>query len=133
MNVFRKYAQYAAAQSFVTVTLAHVEYVSLYVRLYYEYGILVASNVEALSLSYGVELGAVVHTHALAPRVCLVPGLAQVFLSAAVALAFEDYGRVVHRLGEFFPFGVVQSAQGLFVPLVAAGCGIRGGFVFGDI
>ena len=55
----------------------------------YEDRILVAADVEALALSYGVELGTVVFPDYLAVRILLVAGLLDVLLAAPVGFGLE--------------------------------------------
>ena len=67
------------------------------VRLDYEYRILVAANVETLSLAYGIELRAVMLSHYLAVRIILVTGLLYMLSAASVRLGLES-DVICHRL-----------------------------------
>ena len=63
------------------VAFAYIDDVALDIRVYYEYGVLVPADVEALALADGIELGSFVAAYDLAERVVLVAGLLDVVLA----------------------------------------------------
>ena len=79
------------------MSLADVYDIVRNVRLYDKDRILVAADVQALSLSYRVELSTVVLSDDLSIWIILIPGLLDVFPAAPVCLGLELYV-IFHRL-----------------------------------
>jgi hypothetical protein len=63
------------------VAFAYIDDVALDIRIYYEYGVLVPADVEALALADGIELGPFVAAYDLAERVVLVARFLDVMLA----------------------------------------------------
>ena len=90
------------------VAFAYIDDVALDIRIYYEYGVLVPADVEALSLADGIELGSFVAAYDLAERVGLVTRLLDVMLAGTVDFGLETQGIVVYGFREPQKGGIVN-------------------------
>ena len=77
----------------------------------HEYGILVASDVEAFTLADGVELCAVVLANNFAPWVVLVAGLLDVLFATAIDFRLELYRRIINGFRQSNPIFVAQGGE----------------------
>ena len=91
MDVTRVNPDAAAGEAFVGMAFADVDGVGGHVGGYHEDGVLVPADVQALPLTDRVELGAIVLTDDLPPRILLVAYLLDVLLSAPVGFSLELY------------------------------------------
>ncbi len=109
------------------MALPHVNPVGGDVGSQDEQAVLVPADIEAFALPHGVELSAVVLPYDLSEGVFFPPGLAHMFLAAAIGLRFKG-NFIMQRGGQQGQVFVRQGVQPVRV-IDVAGNG-RSGFIF---
>lgn len=120
MQVLKGNPEAAAGESGVPVTLPDIDYVFVYICGNHEDGIAVPTDVQPLSLTYGVEMRPVVTAHYFGERILLVAGFLDVFPAAAVGLGLEMNGRVVYLSAQAIQLVVAESGKLFHIPVAYA-------------
>ena len=120
MQVLDGNPEAAAGESGVPVPLPDIDYVIFYIGGNHEDGIAVPTDVQALSLAYGVEMCPVVTAHYFGERILFVTGFPDVFPAAAVGLGLEMNGRVVYLLAQAVQLVVAEPGNFFHIPAAYA-------------
>jgi hypothetical protein len=99
MNFVRGYTKTTAGKALMGMAFTNVYQILLDICLYHEDRILVAADIQALTLTDSIELGSIVFADNLAERIFFIACLLYMLATAAIGLSLESY-IIFHRLSK---------------------------------